>query len=279
MIYQEISPVHKFGNLWVKREDLAHWSALEYPSGSKVRQYMTMALTPKAGPPPSNKVPCLVGCSANSAMQIYVAATARQLGAQGIVCIPKRKVKTDATKYAERMGAEIHEIKPGYLSVVRKFARQIQIDKEHVVAWDRAGAIEDTIRQCQNIPEGVKRIIVPTGSGLTAAGILVGTNLEVVAVCTSPMSDKEKIIRLANSTRKFKGSSDRLTVIPPLTPYDIPQIAELPDGTPLDPFYSAKAWDYMKENDLFWPPGLRPVISMPEICQKHFKDWKGPDNG
>jgi len=216
-------------------------------------------------------------------MQIYVAAAAKQLNAVGIICIPKRKVKTDATKYAERMGADIHEIKPGYLSVVRKAARQIQIDQKHVVLWDRKAAIKDTMDQCVNIPIGIKRIIVPTGSGLTAAGIVAAFALrpdqqnwpEIVVVATSPMASEKQIRALA-----FKLSNSMfmppIQFIGPRTPYDVPMVMSLPDGTPLDPFYSAKAWNYMGPGCLFWPPGLRPVISMPEICQKEFQDWKGP---
>jgi hypothetical protein len=64
---------------------------------------------------------------------------------------------------------------------------------------------------------------------------------------------------------------------PPDTPYDTPIVAQLPDGTPLDPFYSAKSFKYLELGDLFWPVGLRPIIAMPENCQQKFKYWKGPE--
>jgi len=284
MKYLGTTPVHEFNGIFVKREDLAHWESLEYPSGSKVRQYMSMAeYNPTSS---ATRPPCIVGCSANSAMAIYVAATAKILGTKGIIYTAKRKVRSAGINYALSLGAEVNEMtaKQGYyLKHLQRHARQRGIDLRDYVMWDRKAAIQDTIDQCSNIPEeGVKRIIVPTGSGLTAAGILCGTislGIEIVAVCTSPMTDKIKIMQLVN---KMGAGKERklgvLTVIGPSTPYDTPVIERLPDGTPLDPFYAAKAWKYMKEGDLLWTPGLRPVIAMPEVCQREFNNWKGPNN-
>src|SRR5258706_15398829 len=286
MKFLNITPVHEFDGKFVKREDIAYWSSLEYPSGSKVRQYLNMAGFTEwvngfyeSGTEP----PCLVGCSANSAMQIYIAAAAKQLNTKGIIYVPKRKVRSDATLYAIKLGSEVNEIKPGYLSVIRKAARQRAIDLKQYVEWDRKAAIKDTMDQCVNIPIGIKRIIVPTGSGLTAACIVAAFALrpdqqnwpEIVIVATSPMASEKQIRALA-----FKLSNSMfmppIQFIGPTTPYDVPMVMSLPDGTPLDPYYAAKAWKYVERNDILWPPGLRPVISMPEVCQDRFKDWTGP---
>ncbi len=291
MKYTGTTPIHEFNGKFVKREDLAYWSSLEYPSGSKVRQYMAMAGYIETSEGPGIRLshltnnmevpPCLVGCSANSAMAIYVAATAKILGTKGIIYTAKRKVRSAGINYALSLGAEVNEMTPKqgyYLKHLQKHARQRGIDLKNYVMWDRNAAIQDTIDQCINVPENIKRIIVPTGSGLTAAGIMCGTiGIEIVAVCTSPMADKTKIMQLVN---KMGAGKERklgaLTVLGPTTPYDTPVIESLPDGTPLDPYYSAKAWKYVERNDLLWPPGLRPVISMPEVCRDAFKDWKGP---
>ncbi len=292
MKYLGTTPIDEFDGKFVKREDLACWTSLEYPSGSKVRQYLAMAGYVETNEGPGIRLshltnnmkvqPCLVGCSANSAMQIYVSAAAKQLNAKGIIYVPKRKVRSDATNYAIKLGSEVNEIKPGYLSVIRKAARQKAIDLKQYVEWDRKAAIQDTIDQCINIPENIKRIIVPTGSGLTAAGILIGVvrhkgPIKVVAIGTSPMADKAKILTLAAKMKvQLKIPPDLLEFIGPTTPYDTPVIERLPDDTPLDPYYAAKTWKYMEKGDLLWPPGLRPVISMPEICQEEFRDWEGP---
>ncbi len=289
VMYEGITPVERMGNYWVKREDIAYWSSLDYPSGSKVRQYMSMMPPACDGECENGKCPntspCLVGCSANSAMAIYVAAAAKQSGRTGIIYTAARKVRTDGIKYAEDMGAEIVEVKPGYLSLIRARAKARAIELGSVVKWSPQAAIEDTIRQCDNIPEGVKRIVVPTGSGLTAAGVLSGlshrTDLTIVVVATSQMSQPELIIKKAHFADKKRFDLTRtiwpsLLFIPPTTEYDQHEIEALPDGTPLDPWYSAKAFKYLQEGDLFWPPGLRPVRAMTKGCQKTFDYWRGP---
>ncbi len=279
MKFTGTTPIDEMNGYYVKREDLAYWSSLEYPSGSKVRQYMAMASGGVAGfpvMPPSP--PCIVGCSANSAMQIYVAATAKQLNVKGIIYTASRKQRTEATTYAARMGAEVKEIKPGYLSMIRKRARDRAKELGQVVQWDPKAAIQDTIRQCENIPRGVKRIIVPTGSGLTALGILSGLIpldlfMPVIVVATSTMC---KDLDILKKSMRMTGLLPIYQFIEPTSDYDEPVVARLPDGTPLDPFYAAKAFKYLQPGDLLWPPGLRPVCSMPKVCQEAFKDWKGP---
>ena len=84
----------------------------------------------------------------------------------------QRKEKTQATLYAESMGAEIHEVFPGYANVYRKRARDYAKSIGGAVRWDSKRAIHDTVLQCMNLPADCKRILVPTGSGLTAAGVI-----------------------------------------------------------------------------------------------------------
>jgi hypothetical protein len=303
MLYTGITPIQKMGDIWVKREDLSHWHSLDFPSGSKVRQYSGMIerfnpqptqpslpvarrSTPQQSQPsqttPYSNLCCLVGCSANSCQQIYVSAAAKIYGCKGIIYTAKRKVQTEATKYCLSLGAEVVEVKPAYLSYVRKKAHQRKIDEKHVIEWDSKGAILDAAKQVVALPAGVKHIIVPTGSGLTAAGVLKGLGClyqassaigecpTLVIVATSPMANLLQI-------KKWAGVSNYpIQFIDPSTPYDTPIIAQLPDGTPLDPFYAAKAWKYVEPFDLLWPPGLRPVCSMPEDCRNEFKGWQGP---
>lgn len=277
-MYEGITPIHNMDGILVKREDLAYWYSLEYPSGSKVRQYSEMT-NKKFSEGSGTLPPMLVGCSANSCQQIYIASAAHSRALRGIIYVPKRAVRTDATKYCEMMGAEINEVKPGYLSVVRKHARQRAVDLREVIEWDRKLAILDTAEQCKNVPDGVKRIIVSTGSGLTAAGVLIGVaekDIQVVAVATSPMAGASDIIKLASRYSSNEKCRATLEFITSTVPYDKHRIDRLPDGTPLDPFYAAKAWHLTEPGDLFWPPGLRPIMSMPEDCRVEFKDWKGP---
>jgi 1-aminocyclopropane-1-carboxylate deaminase/D-cysteine desulfhydrase-like pyridoxal-dependent ACC family enzyme len=277
----ELTPVHQFpikgGTFWAKRDDLACYTGPEWPSGSKVRQYAAMiAANPGK--------PMIVGCSAHSAMQIYVAAAAKLNKTKGIVYTAARAQRTDATAYAKRLGVELHEERPAYLNVVQSRAKaRAGTLRKGYVKWDEKGAVVDAANQVNAAQlVAVQRIVIPTGSGLTAAGVLAGiylsamTSIKVLCVAVSPMADKKHIESQARQCIDAmmgdgRGSKHRLpslSVIRAKSKYDQWEAAILPDGTPLDPYYAAKAMPYVKAGDLFWLPGLRPVTAMPEKCRK-----------
>lgn len=258
------------GVCWIKRDDLAAATDGYYPSGSKVRQYAAMA----AKAPGADMV---VGCSADSAMQIYVAAAAHRATCAGIptkahVYVPARKKRTQATDYATAMGATIVEVRPGYLSVVKAEARKhvddLLANGVQVVRWNADEAVRDAAAQCSNIPSSVRRIVIPTGSGLTAAGVLAGLaghNIDVLAVCVSDMAQRADIIKLAK--RFATGKLPSFRMVRTKSKYTEPVAARLPDNTILDPYYAAKALPYLKEGDCLWLPGVRPMQAIPAKCR------------
>lgn len=250
----ELTPVEQVGTYWAKREDFAGFNGHQYPSGAKVRQYLAMVAAA-----PDDAV-LMVGCSADSAMQIYVAYAAELTGRKGYVVIPSRKVDSAATKWALEHGAIVSQVSPGYPSVYR--ARMKELAKSlglPVVRWDPLYAFLDTVRQTENLPAGA-RVVVPTGSGLTAASILAGApGATVLAVAVSDMATKESILSRANG---FAAGAvidpDRLTVVRTNSKYGKAEDARLPDGTKLDPFYAAKALAYVQPGDVLWVSGRRP---------------------
>lgn len=260
----ELTPISVFNGWTAKREDTACASGPDFPAGSKVRQYLTMA---RSYP----NLPMLVGCSANSAMQIYVAAAAHQAGVPGIIYTPRRKDPTAAQVYAKRYGAEIVEVSPGYLAYCQQQAKtRSKLLPNGCVRWDTLFALHDAAHQCKNIPDDTQRIVVATGSGLTAAGILAGLaeqnrHIPVLAVGVSDMTSEEDII---NKARRITAKVLPMLVFVKTTlRYDDWVASTLPDGTPLDPFYAAKVISYVQPGDCFWIPGVRPVSSMPKEVQ------------
>lgn len=273
-----LTPIERQGNYWVKREDYAGYVGPEYPSGSKVRQYNKMALAAPGAP-------MIVGCASTSAMQIYVAAAAKQNNVPAIVITAKTNKLTSATQYAKDLGAEIHEYRPGYMNVLRSRAKRRAQELGKTVRWDVKGAIDDASAQVDNLPD-CRSVVIPTGSGLTAVGVLVGlakagkTNVVVHVITVSTLASADGILKLTEKVMGAVGSFGKpklptlmLTRHP--SKYSKPLIRTLPDGTPLDPFYAAKAIDYVSEDDVLWVPGLRPVRSMPEPCRVAFSSWPG----
>lgn len=278
-----ITPVQRMGNCWVKREDYACKTDDHSPSGLKVRQFLQMA----AEQPDE---PMIVGCASYSAMQIYVAWAAEQANVPAHIFVPQRKERTMATQYAESLGATIHEVFPGYANVYRKRARDLAKELGGCVRWDSKRAIYDTALQCMNIPPEAKRVVVPTGSGLTAAGVIVGlaimgrSDVEVIAVCVSDLADEDNIMHnvdymLAQMTRHYYDP-----ILAPRTPvlrmeraqgdYGCWVFDSLPYGDVLDPFYSAKAMPFLQSGDVLWVSGIRPIESCPPKWQELYWEYQ-----
>lgn len=249
----DLTPVQQFGNYWAKREDFAGFNGHQYPSGAKVRQYLRMVEAA-----PADAV-LMVGCSADSAMQIYVAYAAELTGRKGYVVIPSRKQDSAATRWALDHGAIVSQVTPGYPSVYR--ARMRELAKSlglPVVRWDFDFAFADNASQVDNLPAGA-RVVVPTGSGLTAASILAAAPqaTTVLAVAVSDLASKDKILATANKYGHAV-DPDRLEVVRTDSKYGKAQPARLPDGTALDPFYAAKALPFVQDGDVLWVSGRRP---------------------
>lgn len=252
-----ITPVEHYDDIWIKRDDLAYADP-DGACGSKVRQYMAMM----AANPGS---PLVVGCSAVSCQQVYIGDAVRRTGRKGYVIVPQRKVWSAATQWTAAQGVEIIEVPPPawrtvYMARAKEYARQLG----SYVRWDQMLAVEDTATQCVNIPSDVKRVVVPTGSGLTAAGSLEGLRatsrtIPVLAVAVSTLATPTGILKhtrsqLLTSQLQFLKLDD---------PYEKPALAWLPDGTLLDPYYAAKVWPLVQPGDLFWVTGCRPLAAMP----------------
>lgn len=256
----KLTPVECYGNIWAKREDRAAYTDAGMPSGAKVRQFMAMARTAPPG------TPMIVGCAAVSAMQVYVAAAARAFNTRAIVYVPGRATPTASTRWAASMGAEINEVRPGYASVYRKRARDRAMAEGGAIKWNVDHAIEDTAAQVRNIPADVARIVVPTGSGLTAIGVLVGLarigrNTPVFAPCVSDMAELEKIIETVQRYVPGWRAARRIAMFPPQSKYETPVHRTLPNGDMLDPYYAAKAWGHVRPGDCLWVSGRRPTAA------------------
>lgn len=217
----------------------------------------------------------IVGCSADSAMQIYVAAAARQFGVPGIVYTARRAKRSAATQYAIDLGCEVIEVGKGaYLSTLRSRAKARALEIGDCVRWDPNGAIRDTINQCQNIPHGTQRVVVPTGSGLICAGVMAGLaklgrwQVNVLAVAVSKMATPEQIVGKAQTfiERDQRQPLPQLTYVRAAGKYEEWVAAVLPDGSVLDPYYAAKALHHVRPGDCLWLPGLRPLAAMPAKC-------------
>jgi DNA modification methylase len=267
----DITPVHRDSKgMYFKREDYAGFTTMDKSSGTKVRAYNHMILNQ----PDAEYL--VVGCSADSLMQVYVSEMAVKHGKKSKVFIPGRKDNSKMTQYCMDLGADITELKsPCYPNHYRKAVKDFSVDN-NVVKWQPAISALDSKKQVSNIPKDVKRIVIPTGSGAIAIGIICGLietgrhDIDVVLVKVSKAFGGKK--EIVESVKRHFASLDvyipmpNIDVIDPTMDYKKEVNYTLEDGTELDPVYSAKAYKWMlenpKENTLLWISGRRPGLNI-----------------
>jgi len=264
MFEDGLTPVQHF-EFYAKREDLACFHGEEMPSGAKVRQYLAMIAEA-----PADAV-FAVGCSAASAMQIYVAALGVVMQRPAYIAVPRRKQRHPCTQWCADQGAHIIETVPGYPSVFRARIKQ-HIDALGLtsVPWSTRVAALDTAEQVANVPAQARRIVVPNGSGLTAAGIVGGLwqwkmqHIEVHLVSThDSVGTRPQVLKLvAKHFGDDAVDGARISWRAQTMPYQRAVCGvTLADGTLLDPFYAAKAACYCGAEDVLWITGRRPMAS------------------
>lgn len=242
------TPIEKHGDLWLKREDLYTFAGI---SGGKVRSCLALA----------EGAVGLITASARKSPQMQIVA--RIAHAKGIParCHIPAGPETPEMVDAEAHGAELVKHRPGHNTVI--CARAYQDATKDRTSWTYipfgmqcATAVTMTRKQVQSIPKGVKRIVVPVGSGISAAGILwglmdQGLRIPVVGVCVGA-DPRKRLDVFAPPMWRHK-----LELVRAPDKYHDAVEAEI-DGIRLDPIYEAKCERYLQPGDLFWVIGIRP---------------------
>ena len=276
ILKEDLTPfeIDSFGN-YFKREDYAGYTSNDLSSGTKVRAFNSMIKSQK------DKEILSIGCSADSLMQVYITEMALKHNLKSKVFIPKRKKRNKMTEYCISKGGNIEELPyPCYPAHYKKAFREYSKDKK-VVSWNPILSTNDTIKQMDNLPNEVKRIVVPTGSGAIAVGIISGLiikkRLDVEVVCvkvSEAFGGKEEIINKVNKYLEsitLMSTFDNIKfpnieVINPTINYGKEVNLSLEDKTELDPIYSAKAYKWLldnpKDNSCLWISGRRPNLKI-----------------
>jgi hypothetical protein len=158
--------------------------------------------------------------------------------------------------------------KPGYMNNLERYSR----DDASVTGWlwvpfglEGHDAVRYTAAQVASIVampkdeyKAVQRIVLPIGSGLSAAGVLWGlerwqVNKLVVGVKVG------KDPRPALDKWAPPGWAGRMTLVSALQEYHVSASNPYLEGVRLDSHYEAKALPFLLPGDLFWVVGIRPT--------------------
>ena len=246
MKFDYLTPVDKIGSVYVKRDDLFEVAGVR---GGKARTCWALAQGAKG----------LVTAGARQSPQVpIVAAIAKHLGIPCYIHIPYG-INTPTVVQAIQDGAKMMRHRPGYNTVIISRARDYAMDMSYTYipfGMECTEAVNQTLVQTNNIPKGVKRIVVPVGSGMTLAGILTGLVANGMKV---------PVLGIIVGASPLK----RLRAYAPLFWHTMVTLADsgigyhkAVDGARLgnillDPIYEAKCLPFLKEGDLFWIVGRR----------------------
>ena len=241
-----LTPIEKHGDKWLKRDDLLSVAGVR---GGKVRTCWALA----------QGAPGLVTASSKSSPQANIVAhIAKELRIPSQIHTPSGKAESEVID-AQACGAERVEHKPGYNSVIIKRARDVAKQKgwaEIPFGMECEEAVSQTRRQVPaKFPKGVKRLVMPVGSGMSLAGVLWGLKdqghkLPVVGVVVG--ADPEK--------RLEKYAPDGWRTMVDLTPAGVDYQTHIEanvGGVQLDPVYEAKCVKVLTAGDLLWVVGVR----------------------
>lgn len=262
-----LTPIEKRDDIWIKRDDKFNIAGVP---GGKVRTCWHLAQGAKG----------LVTAGSRSSPQVNIVAhIAHHLDIPCRVHTPQGELSPEV-QAAKNMGAEVIQHKAGYNSVIIARAREDAKKQgwtEIPFGMDCWEAITQTRSQVKNIPDGVKRIVIPVGSSMSLSGLLHGLldealDIPVVGVVVgadpeerlnryAPIED-EYVSAFASGKQNLRHKSwtDMVTLVRSPLDYHTPYRDNVWRGITLDPVYEAKCIPFLEPNDLFWIVGIRQTM-------------------
>jgi len=244
------TPIYRHGNIWVKRDDLF---AIAGVNGGKVRSCYNLMQGAKG----------VTTAGSRKSPQInIVASISKQMGIPFYAHCPQGELGEELM-YAKEKGAIIIQHKAGYNSVIKARAKQHAkelgfLEVPFGMMCDTA--IEETRKQVANFPVGVKRIVIPVGSGMSLSGLLnglidKGITIPVLGVVVGASPE-----RTLNAFAPM-GWQNMVKLVNAGVDYHTEIVENDYNGILLDPIYEAKCTKFLEEDDLFWIVGLRESVA------------------
>lgn len=248
----EMTPVVKIGDIWVKRDDTF---AVGTSRGGKVRACLQIVSDAVA----AGGVKGLVTAGSRQSPQVNIVATiAKQYNIPCRVHVPAGGLTPELME-AQALGAKIVQHPAGRNSVIVARAREDAKEAgwlEIPFGMEHAAIVEATAKQVANLPKGIKRIVVPVGSGMALSGILHGlkaNGLDIPVVGVQVGADPTKRLNKYAPA----GWQQMVTIIKSELDYhDHAPTTRLGDIA-LDPVYESKTLPYLESGDLLWVVGRR----------------------
>ena len=250
-----ITPIERHGGVWVKREDMFLACGA---GGAKARgAYFLVRDAVRRG------YNTITTAGSRKSPQInIIAKICNHLNLRFVAHTPEGELGEDLLE-AKRLGAEIIQHKAGYNNVIIARARNWAEENgafEVPFGMMCEAAVQQTITQVKNIPEGVRRIVIPVGSGVNLCGLLHGLrdakiNIPVLGVVVGA-DPTDTLYKYAPM-----GWGNMVELVRSTYDYHEEVKNNVWEGITLDPIYEAKCLEYLQDGDLFWVVGLRSSLN------------------
>lgn len=292
---EPLTPVEERGRIWFKREDLFLPFGPGSMNGSKARQavYLANRYLKKCFFQNTKPLGVVTGANMRSSQLPMAAALAKQMGVPCVAVIGSTKPDTapryDMVALADYYGAEFVISKVGYNPAIQAKVRELlagplagwmqleygsSLDHKTHTPEEIEMFHRQTAKQIGNIPRGIEKLIVPTGSCNTLTSVMYGLSMHT--------TDVKEVICLQIGPDKRKWTDERLDIIGNVTGYklDTPrryfdltlhwkyeddQFADY-DGINFHPTYEGKCWywlvneapELINKRSCFWLTGDKP---------------------
>ena len=241
----EVTPIEKRGDIWLKRDDYFGSRGI---GGAKLRAMLDICRCLPKGVP---------FVSAGTSGRPSPAAAALATYLTGIKCeifVSAHKTPGIAIEIAESFEhVSVNHIRPGYLAVVRRAAlnRSAKVGFDFERAHNGELAVQIAERQCQGLEDcPARRIIVPTGSGSTAAGIWL--------YCQKKCPEKDVIGVVCGSSKWAEATLARWGATPRLIAASKKSDIAI-KGIRVHDLYEGRSIFAVQPGDLFWIVGSCPT--------------------
>ena len=252
----ELTRAEKRGNHYFKRDDEF---VINGVCGGKARVAYTVINDN------INTIKEVVTCGSRDSRQCeIIAKVCEHFGLKCHLFMPSGK-ETDITESISGVnGAEIHRTKVGYNNVLVAQSKAYASDNGFYYipfGMEFMFTIAVNMHQVRNIPENVKRVIVPCGGGMNMVSIIRGLeyykryDVEVVGVVVGKKPNT--VFKSFVEPNLFNELNVKYSFVEYPSDYHIKAKETEIDGLTLDPVYEAKCIPFINDGDLMWIVGKK----------------------
>ena len=252
----ELTPVIKRGNHYYKCEDEFVVNGV---CGGKARVVMSLVQEGIM-----NNKKDFVTCGSRDSRQCEVVGRiCEYYGVKSHLFMPSGKDTDISTSLSNTKGATIHRTKVGYNNVLIHDSYAYAKDNDFYYipfGLECQQTIDINMHQVQNIPDDVKRIIVPCGGGMNMLAIIKGleyykkADKEVIGVV---VGKKPNIFAKYLPNDMFDNIHVKYSFMYYPFDYHTKPKERMVDGIELDEVYEAKCIPFLQDGDLMWIVGRK----------------------